>query len=153
MNESFKINVNKHNANEKIIMLVKVVHPTLSSSIRLVQDNQKIIFEDEEYIPFPMSIKMENQIEGELPKATITIPNVAKQIVKWVDVTMGASGASIDVVLTRRSTLSRDYEVTFDIEGVVITSESITFSMSVQNNLVKPAIRWRYDTSHAIGLF
>lgn len=151
--DDFKINVNKNASEEKLISLITVKHPTLLTQVRLVQDSVPITFENEEYIPFPMNIKMDNQVENELPEAQISIPNASRQIVKWVDESMGARGGTIEVVITRRSTLEREYGVVFNIESVNITSDEILFKVSVQNNLTKPAIRWTYDTNHAIGLF
>lgn len=151
--EEFKINVNKHASEEKLISVIKVHHPSLVSAVRLVQDNSPIIFEGEEYIPFPMTISMQNQIEGELPKGVLTIPNMAKQITKWIDETMGAIGGKIEVIITRRSTLEREYFVVFEIDEIKIDSQSIVFTISVQDNLNKPSSRWRYDSKRAIGLF
>lgn len=151
--ESFKINVNKNASEEKLISLVRVSHESLTSPVCLVQDNERIIFEDEEYIPFPMTIKMESQVEGELPKAVIVIPNMAKQIVKWIDSTMGARGGKIEVIITRRSTLEREYGVIFNIDNVKITITDIVFDVTVQNNLSKPAIRARYNKKFSPGLF
>src|SRR5690554_381295 len=151
--DSFKINVNKNASEERLISLVRVAHPTLEESVRLVQDTLPIIFGNEEYIPFPMVIKMDNQSERELPVAQISIPNAARQITKWVDESMGARGGTIEIIITRRSTLEREYGVVFNIDSVSITSDDIIFKVSVQDNLTRPAIRWVYDTTHAIGLF
>lgn len=151
--DSFKINVNKHNDAEKLIILAKVNHPSLTNGIRIAQDSAGLVFENEEYLPFPMKVKMDNQIQGELPKATITIPNMAKQIVKWIDTTGGARNGMIEVIITRRSTLEREYSVIFEIMEVRVDSNTITFSVAVQNNLNKPSCRWIYSPKRARGLF
>lgn len=149
----FKINVNKNSANEKIISLLIVRHPSLTSPIRLVNDSKSIVFEGEEYVPFPMRIKLNNQVENELPSAKITIPNVAKQITKAIDATGGARNGEIEVILTRRSSLVRDYSIFFKINSVLIDSRVIEFSISIQDNILSESIRWKYDKDHAIGIF
>lgn len=151
--ESFKINVNKNASEEMLLILIRVSHPTLTIPICLVKDTKKVIFEGDEYIPFPMKIKMDNQVQGELPKATIVIPNFAKQIVKWIDSTMGAKNGLIEVIITRRSSLEKEYAVLFEIMEVNISHSTVSFSVAVQNNLNKPSIRWVYSPKRARGLF
>lgn len=151
-NESFKINVNKLNSDEKLITLARVIHPSLNANICMANDSHEVVFEGLTYLPFPFVIKMQNQIEGELPKATLTTSNTSPQIVKWIDETMGARNGKVEVNITRRSILNSDYNVIFEIDTVKVNLDEIVFTMSVQDNLTKPAIRWRYDNNHAIGV-
>lgn len=150
--ESFKINVNKLNSDEKIITIARISHPSLNSNIAIASDSDPIIIDGVDYLSFPFVVKMQNQVEGELPKATMTIPNVAPQIVKWIDESMGARNGKIEISITRRSTQRIEYSVVFNIDTIKITLDEIVFTMSVQDNLTKPAIRWRYDNNHAIGI-
>lgn len=153
MNESFKINVNKFNSNEKLLALIKIKHPDLEIPLTLVDDNADIIFEEETYLSFPFRLKMNDQVEGQLPQASLIIPNVSGQITKWIDETMGAKDARVEIIITRRSTLTKDYGVNFGVDRVTINNRMITISLSIQNNLIKRAVRWTYDRDHAPGLF
>lgn len=153
MSESFKINVNKFNSSEKLIAIVRLSNRTLTEPITIVDDNKEIVFEGETYLPFPFKLKLNDQIEGQLPQASLIIPNMSPQIAKWIDSTMGARDSNVEVIVTRRSSLQRDHFASFEIDSVAINNQIITFSLSVQNNLIKRAIRWTYDRTHAPGLF
>lgn len=151
--ESLKINVNKFNSSEKLISLIRLKNTRLSYNINLVDDSDEIVFEGETFIPFPFRLKLEDQIEGQLPQASLIIPNMAPQIAKWLDSTLGGRDSQLEVIITRRTTLTRDHYVNFEIDRTSITNRVITFSLSIQNNLIKRAIRWTYDRTHAPGLF
>lgn len=151
--ESFKINVNKNCSSEKVISLVRVTHPSLLMPICLIDDSEKIIFQDEEYIPFPMRISINNQSEGELPSSTIDIPNISKQITKAIDEALGVYGGLVEIIITRRSSLIKEYSIKFNINSVSIDSKKISFNIAIQNILFKESIRWKFDKDHAVSLF
>lgn len=153
MDEGFKININKFNSSEKLIALIRMTHPDLDIPITIVDDKKEIVFEGETYLPFPFRLKLNDQVEGQLPRASLIIPNMSSQIAKWVDMTLGARDAVVEVIVTRRSSLKRDHFAQFEVDKATINPQIITFSLSVQNNLVKRAIRWTYDRTHAPSLF
>lgn len=151
--DNLKINVNKLNSHNKLCALVKITHPSMNFPLTIIDDNEKMIFEGLEYIPFPFKLKLTDQVEGQLPQANLVIPNTSSVVAKWIDSTLGGRGAKVEIIITRRNSGRRDYYATLDIDRVIINNESITFSLAVQNNLTKRAIRWTYDKFHAPALF
>lgn len=151
--DSFKINVNRNSSVEKVLSLVRVTHPSLSAPICLINDSDGIVFQDEEYIPFPMRITVNDQTEGELPSSTIDIPNMAKQITKAIDEALGVYGGLVEIIITRRSSLIKEYSIKFNINSVSIDSRKISFNIAIQNILFKESIRWKFDQDHAMSLF
>ena len=153
MNEKFKVNVNKFSSSERLYTIIEVNHSELVQPLRIVNDNEPLKFNNQDYMPFPFTFVPLDQKEGELPVATLTIPNFSSQIVKWIDVSNGAMNAKMTISIVRKNETEPDYKITFSVESISIETQRITFSLSIQNNLVKRAIRWRYDTEHAKGLF
>lgn len=150
--KDFKINVNKENSLDKIIVLIEIRSNNLKTSFFICDDNKSIEVEGNVYLPFPFKFEQFNQIQGEIPQAKIIIPNFSKQLVKLVDETLGARNTSIIASITRRSSLIKEHEIKFNIDNTKVDFKNIIFNISIQNNLVKSGIRWKYDTEHAVGL-
>lgn len=149
-----KINFNKLNADEAILVCLEISHPFISQTVRLVRDNKNLISNGDEYIAMPFDVQRQSDVRGELPKITLTIANVGRELVKWVDSSGGGIGALIKVKLIRRSSPNLVEEsINLGINSVSITTEFVTFNLIVQNNLVKRACRLVYDIRKAPGLF
>lgn len=151
--QGFKINVNKLNADEALLVLVRITHPYVATPICLVNDSNDIVVGSETFLKMPFSLKKQSDVQGELPKATFVLPNVGKAIVKWIDSTGGGRDAKIDVLLTRRSNPIIEDSIQFGIQSVKVDSNNVNFTLFIQNNLIKRSIRWVYDLNHAPGLF
>lgn len=152
--DEFKINVNKLNADEAILSCVEIRHPFISEPIRLVNDSDKLISNGETYLPMPFEIKKQDDIEGELPKISLAVPNVGRILTRWVDSSGGGNGATFDFLLIRRSNPDViEEQISLGVDTVNITQENVQFNLIIQNNLVKRAIRWFFDIKRAPGLF
>lgn len=149
----FKVNVNKLNSDENILVLVKIEHPFISEPIRLVNDNINFTLEGEEYIAMPFNVSRQSDHQNELPKVSLEISNVGRSLVKWIDSSSGGRNAIVTIILARRSNQIIEEEITFGISSVSVTSLMVKISLVIQNNLTKRAIRFIYDTKRAPGLF
>jgi len=149
----FKINVNKLNADEALLVLLRIDHPMFSEPVRLVLDSIDFMFNGFNYIHMPFKITRQNDVQGELPKVRLEITNVGRSLVKWVDSSGGGRDAELTVVLARRSSNIVEESIKFRIGTVNVNSDTIIFNLLIQNNLTKRAIKWIYDQNHSPGLF
>lgn len=150
----FKINVNKLNADENLLILLVIEHPFLSNPIYLINDDKGIISETHSYIPMPFKIKRQNDVQGELPKVSLTIANVGRTLIRWVDSSGGGLNAVMTIKLARRSSPDLIEEsIDLGIESVNVSTENVVFNLVVQNNLTKRSMRFTYDKVRAPGLF
>lgn len=149
-----KINVNKLNADEALLVLVSISHSQLTVPVKLVNDNKDFMFNNELYSAMPFEIKRQNDIKGELPKITFVVPNVGRGMVRWIDASGGGRDAEFSVILARRSAPNIiEEKLDLGLESVDINTQTVTFNLVVQNNLIKRAMRFTYDTKRAQGLF
>lgn len=151
--DGFKINVNRLNATESLMILLEITHPFISEPIRLVNDSQDMLFLGNNYLAMPFNVVRQDDIQGELPKVNLVIPNVGRSLVKWVDSSGGGRGAKINVLLARRSSSVEEERIEFGINNVTVSTETVNFSLVIQNNLVKRSVRYIYDSHRAMGLF
>lgn len=152
--DELKINVNKLNADEALLPLLEITHPFIANPIRLVNDNKDLLSNGNNFTAMPFMIKRQDDIQGELPKCILTIPNIGRSLIRWIDSSNGGSDALIRVMIARRS--SPDViEETLDlgIDSVSVTTETINFTLVVQNNLIKRAVKLIYDPQRNPGLF
>lgn len=151
--QGFKINVNKLNADEPLLVLVKIEHPFISEPVRLVNDVANFTLSGETYLAMPFSISRQSDVQGELPKVSLTIANIGRSLVKWVDSTNGGRNTKMTIILARRSAQIVEESLSLGISSVSVTTQTIRFNLIIQNNLIKRSIRWIYDKEHAAGLF
>lgn len=150
----FKINVNRLNADEALLVLMEIEHPMITDVLRLVADNQDLISLTENYLAMPFKMERQSDIQGELPKIKLVIPNVGRTLTKWIDSSGGGRDAKITTKLVRRSSPDVIEEtIVFGIQSININTENVTINLVIQNNLIKRSMRWIYDTVHAPGLF
>lgn len=150
----FKINVNKLNADEKILILAEINHPFLGVPIRIVNDNQTLISLGNSFVPMEFSIKRQDDVQGELPSVMFSVQNVGRSLVRWIDSTGGGRDAKLKIMMVRRSTPDVVEEsLTLGIQRVTVTTEVVNFSLVVQNDLIRRSMKFVYDKQRAPGLF
>lgn len=150
----FKVNVNRLNATENLLILLKIEHPFLSTPIFLINDNKNLISNADDYLPMPFKLKRQNDVQGELPKVSLTIPNVGRSLVRWIDSSGGGIDAVLTVKLARRSSPNLIEEsIDLGIESINVSTEAVVFNLVVQNNLTKTSMRFIYDKARFPGLF
>lgn len=152
--EELKINFNKLNMDEALLVCLEITHPFLTETIFLVNDIKDLLSNSNNYIAMPFVVDRPSDVQGELPKATLTIQNIGRDLVRWIDSSGGAKGAEIKVKLIRRSKPDIVEEsLDFGISTVTVNTQVVMFNLIVQNNLVKRACRLVYDIKKATGLF
>lgn len=152
--DNLKINVNKLSANENPIALLEINHPMIPETIRLVHDNCDIVSNGQTYLAMGFEIKRQSDIQGELPKVTLTVQNVGRSLVKWIDISGGGKGAEIVAKIIRRSDPDVIEEsITMGVERVTVTTMTVVFHLVVYNNLIRRGIKKVYDKITAPGLF
>lgn len=152
--DEFKINVNKLNADEAVLVLLEIQHPFIAEPIRLVSDSVKIISNTNTFLPMGFDLKRQDDVQGELPKLTLKIPNVGRALVRWIDSSNGGMNATMNFMLARRTSPNVIEEsLILGIEKVSINTDTVTFSLIVQNNLIKRSMKYIFDTKRTPGLF
>ena len=151
--QGFKVNVNKLNADESLLVLLQIEHPFIPQPVRLVNDVANFILDGETYLAMPFSLRRQSDVQGELPKVSLTVANIGRSLVKWIDSTNGGRNSTITVLLARRSQQIIEESISFGISSVSVNTTEVRFNLIIQNNLVKRSIRWVYDKDHARGLF
>ena len=150
----FIVNVNKFNSDDPLLVLLEITHPFISDTIRLVNDNKDLVSNSHNYLAMPFKIDRQSDVQNELPKITLTVQNVGRSLIKWIDSSGGGRDAVIKLLLVRRSTPNLIEEsLDLGIASVNVSTRAVIFNLNIQNNLSKRSCRLIYDVERAYGLF
>lgn len=154
LSDDFKINVNKLNASEAVLTLLEITHPFITDPVRLVMDNCNVVSNGNTFIAMAFDIKRQDDIKDEVPKVEITLQNIGRSLVKWIDQSGGGRDAEVKAMLIRRSSPDLIEEsINLSIERVFINSQFVRLSLTIQNNLIRKGTKWVFDKERAPGLF
>lgn len=153
--DNLKINVNKLNSDENLIEILEINHPLLSLPVRLVNDNKDVISNGENYISTILEFQLQNDIEGELPKAKLTLPNIGRKLVRWIVESYGAEGAEIKVSYIMRSDPDDLlFTIPTIIESTSLNIQTVTLNLVVlKNNLIQDGINYIFSKRLSAGIF
>ena len=150
----FIVNVNKFNSDDPLLVLLEITHPFISDTIRLVNDNKDLVSNSHNYLAMPFKIDRQSDVQNELPKITLTVQNVGRSLIKWIDSSGDGRNAVIKLLLVRRSTPNLIEEsLDLGIASVNVSTRAVIFNLNIQNNLAKRSCRLVYDVEGAYGLF
>ena len=137
-----------------LVAAMEITHPSIDDPIRAVNDGEQRTIEGEIYAPLRFGARLVSDVEGEVPRAEITMDNVGYDLTRWLHVTNGGSDAR-----------ARFMEVSIgDVVRVEWELSLRTHSMHAGERIVRavigfprlhdtPAVVARHDQAHSPGLF
>ena len=141
------------------LILAELRHPDLTDVVRLAQDtvnwgstaggSTRNL-----YIGIGFRLTWPDQQAEQLPRASVEIDNVGRELTRWVEMTGGGSGAELTLILVSRRTPNRvERKVTLGISNVRLTSSTLSADLGFDNLLDRPACRLYYRPDVAPGVF
>ena len=136
------------------LVLLEIDHSGLSEPIRVVGDTQDITVAGNLYVAFPFSISLPDDFDGRLPKATLTIDNVGRELTSWLESSGGGRGATCTIRLVMRSAPDViEYEILMDLTNLSIDWQKVSGQLGYEDLLNRPAVQLQYRQDTAPGLF
>ena len=141
-------------APEAPLTLLEINHPDLLQPVRVVNDNQNVTSNGVEYIACAFRCDLPDDFENQLPKATLAIDNVGKELMYWVETTGGGQGSTVRFIQIMRSRPDQiEWEITLNLTNVKATVSEVTGDLGYTNIFTRPAITMRFDPFTAPGIF
>jgi len=141
-------------APEAPITLLEIDHADLSQPVRVVNDTSNVISNGVEYIACQFRCDMPSDFENQLPKATLSVDNVGKELMYWVETSGGGKGAAARFIQIMRSRPDQiEWEISMDLTNIKATTSEVTADMGYDNIFTRPAISMRFDKFTAPGIF
>lgn len=141
-------------APEAPIMLLEIYHPDLDRPVRVVNDSDDITSNGNLYIACQFRYVLPDDFEGQIPKAKISIDNVGKDLMYWIETSNGGNGSIVkflQIMRSRPHTIEGEFEM--ELQRVSVTMKEISAELGYENLLSKPAVSMQYRPENSPGLF
>lgn len=136
------------------VILLEISHAQLGTPIRVVNDTQDIVSDGDTYTAFAFRVALPSDIAGQLPRATLTLDNLGRELTQWIDNSNGGVGAQVRLAQVMRDTPDViEYEITLDLLNVTQTVAEITGELGYDDTLNLAGLPITYRPDVAPGLF
>lgn len=136
------------------VVLLEIAHSGLVAPVRVVNDTQSLTSTGNLFQAIAFRAVLPDDSDGKLPQASLEIDNVGRELMSWLEVSNGGSGATARLMQVRRSAPDTiEFEITMDVTSVRANAKVVSATLGFDNLLDRPAVRIRYDQSTAPGLY
>ncbi|MBD3610518.1 MAG: DUF1833 family protein [Gammaproteobacteria bacterium] len=136
------------------LTLLEITHPDLGAPVRVVQDNQSVVHLGNTFVAMSFRIILPDDKAQGMPKATLIIDNVGKELVSWLETSNGGQGAQVRIIQVRRSVPDVvEWELTMDLNDVDMTMLEVNGVMGFDDVLNLPGQPFVYRPDTAPGVF
>lgn len=139
---------------EHPFVLLKIEH-ALATPLRLINDTQDLVSNGERYIAVRFRPVWVDDVEGQLPRATLQIDNTSGTLSRLLEQTGGMRGMKITMMQVLRSQPDViERQIQLDVDTVSMNTDAAQFGLGFEDMLNKSAINLTYrppTTSGARG--
>ena len=152
--ENARKEINKVNQDNLPIFLLEIDNYDLPAPVRVVNDRSDIVFETNTYTALGFNITLPDDLQKGLPSAQLSIDNVGKELVSWLETSNGGPGTTVRIIQVLRSDPSTaEIDITMSLMNIKVTHEFITGTLSFEDLLNVPAVTLLYTPQNSEGLF
>ena len=150
----FKSTLAEVSAPEIPYVLLEINHPDLASPVRVINDTEDLTSNGNLYVAIPFRCTLPDDFENQLPKARLSVDNVGKELMYWIETSGGGNGSTVTMRQVMRSRPDLvEWEITMSLFNVQVTMQSVSAELGFENLFNKPAITRRYRPDTAPGIF
>jgi len=152
--DAYKSTLAEVNAPEAPLILLEIDHAELDEPVRVVNDTQDLTSNGNLYVGFPFRCVLPDDFENQLPKARLSIDNVSRDLMYWIETTGGGQGSTATFKQVLRSNPDLiEWQIQMSLFNVNVTMQEISAELGFENLFGKPAVSFRYNPTNSPGLF
>lgn len=141
-------------AAESARILLQIDHPALSVPVRVINDTQDLTSNGETYTACAFDITLPEDVENQVPRATLAVDNVGRELTQWIETADGAEGATARIMAVMRSRPDVvEWDVTLNLFNLRVTTSRVTAQLGWENLFATPVVRLHFRPETAPGLF
>uniref|UniRef100_UPI003340FE0B DUF1833 family protein n=1 Tax=Castellaniella defragrans TaxID=75697 RepID=UPI003340FE0B len=178
-------------AQADLVVCLEITHPDLVVPVRVVNDSQNMTVVvnqggapvEVEFIACPFDLVLPDDVDGQVPKATLRVDNIGRELTQWLEYSRGGKGARVRILQALRSyggqhkapefgpyatdSFAEDYahgididewrpfelDMALDMSSIEIDNLAVSSELGYQNTLMLPAVAVRYDPKTSPGVF
>ena len=136
------------------LTLLEIDHADLTSPVRVVNDRAGITFETNAYVAIAFGITLPSDLQSGLPRASLAIDNVGKELVEWLESSNGGQGTTIRIVqILRSDPTTIEFDITMILSNISINATLVTGDLGFDDLMHIPAVALSYTPDVAPGLY
>ena len=129
---------------EHPFILLKIEH-ALATPLRLINDTQDILFQNERYIAVGFKCTWVDDVEGQLPKASLQIDNTTNLFSRLFEQTAGMRGMKVRMMEILRSNPDLvEREIQLDVNTVSMNTQVVQLGLGFDDTLNRTALNQLY---------
>lgn len=157
-------------AEADIVVALEIHHEDLEVPVRVVNDSQNlevVINGDDgpetiEFIACPFDISLPDDVDQQMPRATLTVDNIGRELTQWLEYSRGGKGAKVRILQATRSDVGSiespinnpwEFDMLLDMSGIKVDNLTVSAVLGFQEGFNQPAVKVRYDPKTAPGLW
>lgn len=150
----FKSTLAEVSAPEIPYVLLEINHPDLASPVRVINDTEDLTSNGNLYVAIPFRCTLPDDFENQLPKARLSVDNVGKELMYWIETSGGGNGSTVTMRQVMRSRPDLvEWEITMSLFNVSCTMSEISAELGYENLFAKKAIALQYRPNNSSGIF
>lgn len=147
-------NVLATSAEENLLALLEITHPDLAIPIRVVNDTQDLVFRGDTFTACAFQLQLPDDVEAQIPQATISVDNVSRDLMSWLEFSRGGQGAKCRIILVFRSDPDvAELDMQLDLTGISADNLKVSGALGFQNTLAQVAVVKTFTPATAPGLW
>lgn len=142
------------NASDIQLICLEIDHPDLTEPVRVVNDKEDIVSNGNTFIACAFNITLPQQPQGGLPTGQLTVDNVGRELMQWLEISNGGRGATVTFYIIRKGDPDTvEMSMTLYFTSICATQLTIQGDLSLDDIFNRQAIPLIYRPSVAPGLF
>lgn len=139
---------------EVFLATLKITHPDMATPIRVVHDKQDLVRADGTYIAFPFKLNLPTDSEDNIPKVSISIGNVDRQIIQSLRTLETPPNITLEVVLASSPNTVEVGPFDFELKRIQYDAFTITGELGYEEDFLdEPFPKDSFNPNTARGMF
>ena len=136
------------------LILLEIHHSALSVPIRVVNNTEDIISNGETYIAMGFRVTLPDDFEAKIPRATLSVDNIGRELTQWIETAGGAEGATVRIMQVMPAALNViEWEITLELSNITIVTWQVSGDLGFEDLMGKSAVPMVYNKHTAPGIF
>lgn len=161
-------------ADADLLVALEITHPDLAAPVRVVNDSQSLLVTinvggvatQVEFVACPFDITFPDDVDQQIPKATLSVSNIGRELTQWLEVSRGGRGAQVRILQCLRSYAESytptidintwnpwEMDIKLDMSGITIDNQVVSAELGYKRTAGIPAVAVRYDPASSPGMF
>lgn len=154
LSANYKSTLGKVSPEETPKVLLQINHEALETPVRVINDTDDMTSNGDLYVACPFKCVMPDDFENQLPKAKLSVDNVGRDLMYWVETSGGGEGATVRFQQIMRSRPdSVEWEIDLNLYNVTANQMEVGADLGYDNLFSRPAILMQFRPDNSPGMF